>query len=1017
MRVSYQRVSTELQENGIQAQSNEIKRYCEYKGVQLDKSFIDFGVSGKNFNREQFQEMMKNNPETIPTVAAFLNTASGSSGHFIRQMAPARSVDKNYLKFEKAKAKASIDFKNSNKSKAAEEKKKKLFKKYKTEKEHVWQQNQVGNYLFDMMINGNVKKPGYFQFIRDNYYMAGLIAYNNDKLKDSDGLYGEPYNLGNGMTQEFTDALNEAVSTGDFSKVLPSLHRYFNNKTNNNGGGFNSNELTLDGKPISEIYKVIVDSKIRDTETQAFQNELIREQIIGQEIDSQKEMDAFIGIAPSKEKAATSNNNKLPAEVKFSRSEEYTNNNVVNKMTTLDDTNQEESIKFSKSEDLSKDFNDIIENKTGIGSDKQYAKVKAQVAGAGKGKFQFFVPPSAEDFVGLLYATLGKGKVGDSQMAWYRTNLIIPFSRAIDNLNRDRLSLMNDYRALKKNLKIVPKNLRKKLPGEPFTKEQAVRVYIWNQQGLEVPGLSKTDLKELTSFVEENPDLKVFADQLININKGDKYAPPKDFWTSGTISTDLIEGLNTIKRAKYLELWQQNANEIFSTANLNKLEAAYGKPYRDALENMLQRMKTGRNRTFAGDGLTARVTDWLTNSVGAIMFFNTRSAILQTISSINFINFSDNNPLRAGAALLNAPQYGKDFIKLMNSPFLLARRDGLKINVNEADISEMAKDPGNMARRFVAKALRLGFLPTQIADSFAIASGGATFYRNRIRSLTKQGMDPAAAEKQAMLDFIELAEESQQSSRPDRISQQQAGPLGRVILAFANTPMQYTRLIKKAASDLKNGRGDAKTNISKILYYGVAQNLIFNALQQALFAIAFDEEEEEEEKQNERAFNIINSMSDQFLRGAGVGGAIVSTLKNTVLKLIKQSEKNNPKYAATLIEELAQISPPVGSKIRKLSSAGRSFEWNRDEMLEKGWSLDNPAYMAGANIISAGTNLPLDRVIKKIDNITNANNAELETWQRVASAGGWSKWQLGIQKKKKKTTSFKKVKKSKKLIF
>ena len=52
-----------------------------------------------------------------------------------------------------------------------------------------------------------------------------------------------------------------------------------------------------------------------------------------------------------------------------------------------------------------------------------------------------------------------------------------------------------------------------------------------------------------------------------------------------------------------------------------------------------------------------------------------------------------------------------------------------------------------------------------------------------------------------------------------------------------------------------------------------------------------------------------------------------------------------------------------------------------------------------------------------LDNITNANNAELETWQRVASAGGWSKWQLGIQKKKKKTTSFKKVKKSKKLIF
>ena len=63
-------------------------------------------------------------------------------------------------------------------------------------------------------------------------------------------------------------------------------------------------------------------------------------------------------------------------------------------------------------------------------------------------------------------------------------------------------------------------------------------------------------------------------------------------------------------------------------------------------------------------------------------------------------------------------------------------------------------------------------------------------------------------------------------------------------MAFANTPMQYTREIKKAALDLKNGRGDAKTNISKIIYYGFVQNLIFNALQSALFMLMFDDEEE-----------------------------------------------------------------------------------------------------------------------------------------------------------------------------
>jgi hypothetical protein len=45
----------------------------------------------------------------------------------------------------------------------------------------------------------------------------------------------------------------------------------------------------------------------------------------------------------------------------------------------------------------------------------------------------------------------------------------------------------------------------------------------------------------------------------------------------------------------------------------------------------------------------------------------------------------------------------------------------------------------------------------------------------------KEGISQAEAEAKAFNDFREIAEESQQSSRPDRISQQQAGPLGRLI--------------------------------------------------------------------------------------------------------------------------------------------------------------------------------------------------------------------------------------------
>ena len=420
-------------------------------------------------------------------------------------------------------------------------------------------------------------------------------------------------------------------------------------------------------------------------------------------------------------------------------------------------------------------------------------------------------------------------------------------------------------------------------------------------------------------------------------------------------------------------------------------------------------MRTGRNREFTSDSLTGRVTDWLTNSIGAIMFFNTRSAVLQTISAVNFINWEDNNIFAAGKAFANQPQFWSDFKNLFNSDFLVDRRNGLKLNVNEADIADMAKKGG--VRGVISGLLRAGFLPTQIADSFAIASGGSTFYRNRIKSLQKEGLSKAEAETKAFQNFREIAEESQQSSRPDRISQQQAGPLGRVILAFANTPAQYARLMKKAISDLKNGRGDTMTNVSKIFYYGVAQNIIFNALQQALFGLAFDDEEEDEKKQA-RYVNVANGMADSILRGMGVQGAIFSVLKNTALKLTRESEKKQPKYQDVLVKEIAQISPPVSSKLSKLKQAGRTASWDKKAIMTKGWSIDNPAYLAMGQVIAATTNIPLDRVFKKIDNIRNSSNSDLETWQRIASFAGWSDWELGIKEQETK-----KVKKPKKTSY
>ena len=716
----------------------------------------------------------------------------------------------------------------------------------------------------------------------------------------------------------------------------------------------------------------------------------------------------FISLSKSVNKAAKSNNNMLPESQRLTG--DFTNQDVLDRMGELDDEINEAELKFSKNAapKLDKEFNDIIENKTGIASSETIAGVKAGLMGKKKGRFNFFIPPSAEDFMGLLYATLGEGSVGNSQMKWYKDNLIDPYARGVENITRDRNNLGRDFRALKRDLKIVPKNLKKKVKGSLFTREQAVRVYIWEQIGEKTPDLSEADIAELVELVESDPKLKLFAQEIMKLNKGRAYVKPSDKWVTGTITTDLLEALNTTGRKEYLELWQQNVDIIFSPKNLNKLEAAFGESYKEAMKDILKRMKSGRNRGF-GNKQVERFTDWINGSTAAIMFFNTRSATLQLISAVNFINFGDNNIIAAGKAFANQLQFWSDFKTLWNSDFLVERRDGLKINVNEQDIADVAKESG--VRGVINKLLKLGFTPTQLADSFAIASGGSTFYRNRLNSLVKGGMNPIAANKQAMRDFREIAEESQQSSRPDKISQEQAGPLGRIVLAFANTPAQYARIIKKSASDLKNGRGDAKTNLSRILYYGVVQNLIFNYMQQALFALMFEDDEEDKSILDEKVPKAINGMVDGLSRGTGVYGAIFTVVKNTSIKLYEESQKKNSNYKDKILE-VVRISPPIASKLQKMQSAGRAFDWNIDEIKSKGFSLDNPVFLAGGNVVSASTNIPLDRVVKKLNNLKAASDAEVATYKRIALLMGWNEWELGLTEKKSKTKSKSKAKKT-----
>ena len=117
--------------------------------------------------------------------------------------------------------------------------------------------------------------------------------------------------------------------------------------------------------------------------------------------------------------------------------------------------------------------------------------------------------------------------------------------------------------------------------------------------------------------------------------------------------------------------------------------------------------------------------------------------------------------------------------------------------------------------------------------------------------------------------------------------------------------------------------------------------------------------------------------------------------KNSLMKIYEESGKNRSEYEKAAIEALS-FSPAISSKYRKIVGGLKSFSWNMKEIKEKGFSLDNPAYLAGAQIITATTNIPIDRVIKKANNIRGIMSEQSQMWQKVSMALGWSSYDVGL---------------------
>lgn len=637
-------------------------------------------------------------------------------------------------------------------------------------------------------------------------------------------------------------------------------------------------------------------------------------------------------------------------------------------------------------------------------------------------KFNSLMSPMAEDFMGLLYWTLGKGELGDSMKQFYIENILEPFNRGSSRHDSDRVGILSGLKELNKSFKGLHKQFDKVVfknsLGKSYTLEDVIKVMLWTDMGYDIPDINPEDLKSLLDMGNRMPNAVQYSKglkQLFKKANGDYYSIEKpkeargkaggtrESWNQVPIENYVLATINGDVRAHHMQEFIENVDYIFNEYNINKLEALFGQAYVDALRNSISAMKSGRAEFRPDSKNMRRMQNWYNGSIAMIMFMNFRSAVLQLVSTTNYINWTDNNPFQASLALKNPKEFAKAFVELMQSDFMVVRRGAGKIDVETADLENFIRE--NKWGTAYSQMTKFGYMMTKYADSAAILMGGTPFYINRIKTYQKQGMSLMDAKQKAFDDFRAQTEENQQSARQDKLSAQQRHPFIKTMLAFGNTSGQYSRIILKAAKDLKNGRGDAKQNVSKIVYYMMIQNAMFNILQQGIFRFWLDEDEEEsgwkQFKDSDSFADVVNAMADNLARGFGLYGALGVTLKNTALKYNEvfqpdwQKENIFKSRGFEIFKTASGIQPALSQKVRGIDQmAFHRGMMERTKDKTGAYSLDDNAIGLTSTAAEVFFNLPLRRAMTKFDNVQAAYNNDYNMALRVANVLGWPEWQV-----------------------
>jgi hypothetical protein len=136
----------------------------------------------------------------------------------------------------------------------------------------------------------------------------------------------------------------------------------------------------------------------------------------------------------------------------------------------------------------------------------------------------------------------------------------------------------------------------------------------------------------------------------------------------------------------------------------------------------------------------------------------------------------------------------------------------------------------------------------------------------------------------------------------------------------------------------------------------------------------------------------------------GVRGAAIITIKNVIQEYFRQAEKEYRADHAYTIIQAVNLSPPIGSKIKKIYSAIKGYQYDKDVIKERGLDLTangklnlSPTYRVLGSLAAGGLNLPLDRIYSEIQGIAEMLDDRNTIYQRLALALGFRSWDVNAK--------------------